>query len=151
MTRLLRVTCALALACVICTAAAVPAAATEVTAGWVRSDLGLDQAGDGLFVGVAGTWALGTGPFDVSAGGAFVRKRGVQPLLVANPDLGLVRSDAEVTLTCLQPEASVGWNLPVGRCACAPTPAAPSPSSWTRPGTAPPAPSPVTTPTTTWT
>lgn len=114
MSRSLRVSCALVLAFVAGVVAAVPAGATEVTAGWVRADLGLDQSGDGYSVGVAGVWPLGPGPFDVSAGGAFLRKRGVQPLLVASPDLGLVRSDAKVTLTCLQPEASVGWNLPAG-------------------------------------
>jgi len=113
MTRPFRVACALAAACALGLAAA-PVSATEITAGWLRSDIGLDQSGNGLFVGVGGNWPLGAGPFDVSAGGSFLRKRGVQPLLVGSPDLGLVRSDAQVTLTCLQPEASVGWNLPAG-------------------------------------
>ena len=89
-------------------------AATDVLVGWVHSDLGLDQEGDGFILGVAGTWLLGDGPFDIAAGGEYLRKRGVQPMLVASPEQGLVRSDAEVTLSCLQPTLAVGWNLPLG-------------------------------------
>ena len=96
--------------------AVLPAAAgaVEIHAGWVRADLGLDAQGDGFTAGVGGTWPLGTGSFDVTASGEYVVKRGSQPLMVGNPDLGLVRSDAEVTLRCLQPAAFVGFNVPLG-------------------------------------
>ena len=90
------------------------AAAVEIHAGWVHADLGLDGQGDGFTAGVGGTWPVGAGPFDVTATGEYVVKRGSQPLLVGNPDLGLVRSDAEVTLRCLQPAAFVGFNVPLG-------------------------------------
>ncbi len=89
-------------------------AATDVLVGWVHSDLGLDQEGDGFTLGVAGTWPLGDGPFDIGASGEYLRKRGVQPMLVASPEQGLVRSDAEVTLSCLQSTLTAGWNLPLG-------------------------------------
>ncbi|MFO7609475.1 MAG: hypothetical protein R6X35_09810 [Candidatus Krumholzibacteriia bacterium] len=90
------------------------AVATELQAGWTRADLGLDQDGDGFMVGVGGVRPLGAGPFDLAFGGEYVRKRGVQPLMVASPELGLVRADAEVTLHCLQATGSLGASLPVG-------------------------------------
>lgn len=89
------------------------AVATELQAGWTRTDLGLDRDGDGFLVGVGGVQPLGRGPFDIAFGGEYARKRGVQPMLVASPELGLVRSDAEVTLHCLQGTGSVGVGLPV--------------------------------------
>lgn len=100
----------------------VPAAAfgTEVQVGWTHADIGLDQDGDAFLLGVGGAWPLGPGPFDVAAGGEYVRKRGVQPMMVASPELGLVRSDAEVTLHCLQATGSLGWSLPLGPLALRP-------------------------------
>jgi hypothetical protein len=94
--------------------------ATEVQAGWTRADIGLDQDGDAFMLGVGDVWPLGTGPFDFAAGGEYVRKRGVQPMMVASPELGLVRSDAEVTLHCLQATGSLGWSLPLGALALRP-------------------------------
>ena len=90
------------------------AGGTELQAAWLRSDLGLDGAGDGFAVGIGGTWPLGAGPFDVAASGEYLRKRGSQPQMVGNPDVGLIRADAEVTLDVLQPAAFVGWNPIVG-------------------------------------
>ena len=96
------------------------AGAAEAHAGWTRADIGLDQDGDAFVLGLGGRWPVGAGPFDFAAAGEYVRKRGVQPMLVASPELGLVRSDAEVTLHCVQAAGSLGWSLPAGGVALRP-------------------------------
>jgi hypothetical protein len=92
----------------------VPAAAVEIHAAWVRSDVALDGEGDGFALGVGGRWPVGAGPFDVSACGEYVRKKGVQPMIIA-PETGpLAVDDAEVTLQCVQASVSGGWNMAAG-------------------------------------
>jgi len=110
MTRRLILTVAIVSFC----ASAGPAAAFQIHAGLIRSDVGLDQEGSGFTFGVGGQTPLGTGPFDFTGTLEYLQKRGTQPMIVSNPKLGPVRADAEVTLHCLQPAGFLGWSFPVG-------------------------------------
>ncbi len=80
--------------------AAVP---VEVSAAWVHSDVGLDQAGDGPALGVGTRLPLGAGAWELACALEYLQKRGTQPTWFTQPANPAVRGDAEVTLHVVQP------------------------------------------------
>lgn len=92
----------------------------QASGGWVRSDVGLHQDGDGLTFGVARVWPLGSpllgvSPLELTAALEYVQRAGSQPMIFSDPVTGSVLGEAEVTLHCVQPTMLVGATLPVGR------------------------------------
>lgn len=102
------------LVCAAAAVAALPAAALDLSAGYTRSDVGLHQNGDGLYLGVSRDILPGPGPVDLTVGVEYVLRAGSQPRYFSDPEDGLVLGDAEVKLHYLQPAAFVGVTLPVG-------------------------------------
>lgn len=96
------------------TLAALPAAALDLSAGYTRSDVGLHEDGDGLYLGVGRDLLPGPGPVDLTVGVEYVLRAGSQPRYFSDPEGGLVLGEAEVKLHYLQPTACVGLTLPVG-------------------------------------
>lgn len=97
-----------ALALVLGIAVAAPratAAPLVASAGWVHADVGLDQAGDGLALGLGTRLPLGDKPWDLVCALEYVQKRGTQPTWFTAPANPAIRDDATVTLHVLQPVA----------------------------------------------
>ncbi len=76
--------------------------------GWVRSDVGLADQGDGLWVGVEGAHTLGTGHWELGYSLAYVQEVGAQTMLFSDPREGSQVGPAEVTLHTLQPGVNLG-------------------------------------------
>lgn len=95
-------------------AAAGPGLALDLSAGYTRSDVGLYEDGDGLYLGVSQNLLPGPGPVDLTVGLEYVLRAGMQPRQYSDPDQGLVLGEGEVKLHYLQPAAFVGLDLPVG-------------------------------------
>jgi hypothetical protein len=86
------------------------AAAWNVGAGWTRSDVGLDQDGDGLWFGAGNRTPL-TPLLDLSWSVDYVQKRGIQPTAFSSPDDPITVADAKVNLHYLQPTVYLGAGL----------------------------------------
>lgn len=84
-----------------------------VSAGMNRSDLGLNDEGNGFTLGGGEIRPLPGGSFDVAWSLEYVQRRSSQPMMFFDPDRGPVFGDAEATLGYLQPAAMLGWRLPV--------------------------------------
>ena len=89
-----------------------PVAAVTISAGWTRSDVGLQNKGDGLFVGVANDIPLASRILDVSYALEYVQKVGSQPTFFSDPVTGFATTEAEVTLHCVQPSLFLGARVP---------------------------------------
>ena len=86
-------------------AAARPAAAVEVTAGWALTNVGLHDDGSGLVIGVGSRSVLKPATVDLVYALEYVQKRGSQPTWFSDPVDGFMVGDAEVTLHVAQPVA----------------------------------------------
>jgi len=86
--------------------------AGQVSAGWTHSDVGLQNEGDGLFVGVGNEIPMVSRIFDASYALEYVQKVGSQPTFFSDPETGFAVTDAEVTLHCLQPSLFLGARVP---------------------------------------
>jgi hypothetical protein len=95
-------------------AGAGPAGALDIAAGYTRSDVGLYEDGNGLYLGLSRNLLPGPGPVDLTVGLEYVVRAGMQPRQYSDPGQGLVLGEAEVKLHYLQPAAFVGLDLPVG-------------------------------------
>jgi hypothetical protein len=94
---------------------AVPASAQWfVSAGMNRSDLGLNDPGNGFQVGGGEMRSLPDDRFDASWSLEYVQRRGSQPMFFDDPSRGPVFGEAAVTLAYVQPAATLGWRVPVG-------------------------------------
>ena len=99
---------------------AVSGAATGASAQWFvsggmnRSDLGLNDTGDGFYVGGGEIRLLPGEIFDVAWSLEYVQRRSSQPMIFDDPNRGPVFGEAETTLGYVQPAAMLGWRLGVG-------------------------------------
>lgn len=92
---------------------AMPASSVTVSAGWTRSDVGLQNKGDGWYAGVANDIPMTSNVLDVSYSLEYVQKVGSQPTFFTDPGTGLfTTNDAEVTLHYLQPAIFLGARIP---------------------------------------
>lgn len=91
---------------------ATPAAAVKISAGWTRADVGLQNKGDGLFVGVGNDIPMTSRFLDASYSLEYVQKVGSQPTFFTDPVTGFTTTDAEVTLHCVQPAMFLGARVP---------------------------------------
>jgi len=96
----------------------VPTAAQAwlASAGWTKSDVGLQNKGDGFYVGIGHDIPLSSNLFDASFSFDYVQKKGSQLTQFADPVAGFTTEDASVTLHVLQPSVSFGIspeNLPL--------------------------------------
>jgi hypothetical protein len=85
-----------------------------VQAGPTRSDLGLNDKGDGFQVGVGQILPLAGERLDLSWSAEYLQRQGGQPMTFDDPNRGPVDGVAKVTLTYLQPTFFAGLRLPVG-------------------------------------
>lgn len=88
------------------------AGAVQISAGWTHADVGLQNEGDGLFVGIANDIPWTSRFFDASYALEYVQKAGSQPTFFTDPVTGFTVTDAEVTLHCLQPAVFLGARFP---------------------------------------
>lgn len=88
------------------------ACAVQVSAGWTHSDVGLQNKGDGLFVGVGDGIPMVSRVFDARYALEYVQKVGSQPTFFSDPQSGFAVTDAKVTLHCLQPAIFMGARIP---------------------------------------
>lgn len=97
----------------------VPGAATPASAQWFvsggmnRSDLGLNDPGDGFYVGGGEIRPLSGDHFDVAWSVEYLQRRSSQPMIFDDPNQGPVFGEAEATLGYVQPAAMLGWRLEV--------------------------------------
>jgi hypothetical protein len=92
--------------------AAAPGRAVLVSAGWTRADVGLQNDGDGFFVGVGNEVPWASRYFDATYSLEYVQKVGSQPTFFSDPVAGFTVTDAKVTLHCVQPTVLVGARVP---------------------------------------
>ena len=92
--------------------AGMPAGAVQITGGWTHADVGLQNEGDGIYLGVANEIAWDSRVFDAYYALEYVQKRGSQPTYFTDPVEGFTTADAEVTLHCLQPTVLIGARIP---------------------------------------
>jgi hypothetical protein len=104
----------LAVSILICVtiAGAAPVDAVQVSAGWTRADVGLQNEGDGFFLGVANDIPMVSRIFDASYALEYVQKVGSQPTFFSDEEGGFTTTDAEVTLHCIQPSIFLGARIP---------------------------------------
>ena len=89
------------------------APAVQIYGGWTRSDVGLQDKGDGFFVGVGNEIPLASRVFDASYALEYVQKVGSQPTFFSDPVDGIFPiTDAKVTLHCVQPSLFLGARVP---------------------------------------
>jgi hypothetical protein len=87
--------------------------AVQIYGGWTRSDVGLQNEGDGFFVGVGNEIPMDSRVFDVAYALEYVQKVGSQPTFFSDPVDGIFPiTDAEVTLHCVQPSLFLGARVP---------------------------------------
>jgi hypothetical protein len=86
--------------------------AVQITAGWTHADVGLQNEGDGIFVGVGNEIPWTSKIFDAAYALEYVQKVGSQPTFFSDPVEGFTTQDAEVTLHCLQPSVLIGARIP---------------------------------------
>lgn len=79
-----------------------------VSVGWTQSDVGLQNKGEGFYVGVGQEIPLASDLFDASFSFDYVQKKGSQLTQFADPVEGFFTEDASVTLHVLQPSVSCG-------------------------------------------
>ncbi len=91
-----------ALALALAPAAARPAAAVEVSAGWAFTHIGLDDNRGGPVLGVGWRSTIAPG-LDLAYALEYVQKRGAQPTFFVTDANPFARADAEVTLHVAQP------------------------------------------------
>ncbi len=88
------------------------AAALTLGAGWTRSDVGLHDDGEGIYLSVGDQVSLHQSVFDLSYALEYVQKKGSQPTPFSDPITGFATDDAEVTLHVLEPAIFVGATAP---------------------------------------
>lgn len=87
--------------------------AVQIYGGWTRSDVGLQNKGDGFFVGVGNEIPMASRVFDAAYALEYVQKVGSQPTFFSDPVDGIFPiTDAEVTLHCVQPSLFLGARVP---------------------------------------
>ncbi|MFT5314284.1 MAG: hypothetical protein ACI9UK_000104 [Candidatus Krumholzibacteriia bacterium] len=84
------------------------AQAWQANAGWSQSDVGLQNKGDGFYLGVGNGIPLKSRLFDASYSLDYVQKKGSQLTQFADPVAGFSTEDAKVTLHVIQPSLSFG-------------------------------------------
>ena len=89
-----------------------PGQAMQISAGWTHADVGLQNEGDGLFVGLGNDIPMASRVFDASYALEYVQKVGSQPTFFSDPETGFTVTEAEVTLHCLQPSLFLGARVP---------------------------------------
>ncbi len=89
-----------------------PVLAVQVYGGWTQADVGLQNKGDGFFLGVSNGIPMTIGFLDVSYALEYVQKVGSQPTFFSDPETGFTVTDAEVTLHCVQPSIFLGARVP---------------------------------------
>jgi len=89
-----------------------PVAAVQVYGGWTRSDVGLQNNGDGFYLGVGNEIPMTSRILDASYALEYVQKVGSQPTFFSDPETGFAVTDAEVTLHCVQPSIFLGARVP---------------------------------------
>lgn len=89
-----------------------PVVAVQLYGGWTQSDVGLQNEGDGFFLGVGNEIPLSSAILDASYALEYVQKVGSQPTFFSDPETGFEVTDAEVTLHCLQPSIFLGARVP---------------------------------------
>ena len=89
-----------------------PATALNLGAGWTRSDVGLHNDGDGIYLSVGNSVPLHDSIFDLIYALDYVQKKGSQPTPFSDPVAGFAVEDAEVTLHVLEPAVFVGASVP---------------------------------------
>jgi hypothetical protein len=89
-----------------------PVVAVQIYGGWTRADVGLQNKGDGFFVGVGNEIPMSSGFLDASYALEYVQKVGSQPTFFSDPETGFTITDAEVTLHCVQPSIFLGARVP---------------------------------------
>lgn len=89
-------------------------------AGWLRSDVGLHEKGDGLTVGAGRAWALPVSPLEFMAAVEYAARAGAQPMVFSDPQEGITVGSAAVRLHCLQPSALLAAPLRCGPLTLAP-------------------------------
>ncbi|MCK9995466.1 MAG: hypothetical protein KAH56_04195 [Candidatus Krumholzibacteria bacterium] len=89
-----------------------PVLAVQIYGGWTRADVGLQNDGDGFFVGVGNEIPMAGSVFDASYALEYVQKVGSQPTFFSDPETGFAVTDAEVTLHCVQPSLFLGARVP---------------------------------------
>jgi hypothetical protein len=94
------------------TLGAASAGAVQITAGWTHADVGLQNEGDGFFLGVGNDIPWASKVFDAGYALEYVQKVGSQPTFFSDPEEGFAVEDAEVTLHCLQPSILIGARIP---------------------------------------
>ncbi len=102
----------LLLVCVLGLMAPLNAAALNLGAGWTRSDVGLQNDGDGIYLSVGNEVPLHNSIFDLTYALDYVQKKGSQPTPFTDPVAGFAVEDAEVTLHVLEPGIFVGAHAP---------------------------------------
>ncbi len=93
-------------------ATSVFAEAATVSAGWTRSDVGLHNKGNGMYLGVGTSLPLPNPIFDTSFSLEYVQKKGSHPTPFSDPIRGFTVEDAEVTLHVVQPSVFLGARIP---------------------------------------
>jgi len=88
------------------------AEAVTVSAGWARSDVGLHNKGDGMYLGVGTSMPLPNPIFDARYSLEYVQKKGSHPTPFSDPIRGFTVEDAEVTLHVVQPSVFLGARIP---------------------------------------
>ncbi len=91
---------------------AAPVAAWTAAAGWTRSDVGLQNREDGLYLGVSNAITWDNPVFDARYAFEYVQKKGSQPTFFSDPVGGFALEDAEVTLHMVQPAIFFGARIP---------------------------------------
>ena len=89
-----------------------PVVAVQIYGGWTQSDVGLQNEGDGFFLGVGNEIPMTSAILDASYALEYVQKVGSQPTFFSDPETGFAVTDAEVTLHCVQPSIFLGARVP---------------------------------------
>lgn len=92
--------------------AAGSAGTAQVAAGWTHSYVGLENEGDGIYLGFSNAIRWDNDIFDASYEFAYVQKAGSQPTFFSDPVDGFTTEDAEVDLHYLQPGLILGARVP---------------------------------------
>jgi len=86
--------------------------AVQITAGWTHADVGLQNQGDGVFLGVGNDIHMDSRIFDASYALEYVQKVGSMLTFFSDPQSGFTVADAEVTLHCVQTSLFLGARVP---------------------------------------
>ena len=95
----------------LCAPGATDAAAWTAHGGWIRSDVGLDKEGEGVYLGLGGEIPWETPVLAASWVVEYAQKKGAQPTAFAGNEVGFIVEDADVTLHVVEPGVFLGARL----------------------------------------